>query len=173
MQLQWMVLLLDAEYLQTKSCKPLHFLSIFGKQGNERFFVCFVNCNFCNFYFDYLFIDRNRLSNQQKFQDILLITQDRKYQECVILRPTLFFQHITDRKGLFANYVRNIQKGTQKKICDVLRDLVPFVQFKKCRKYPWRSVTFSSLNFAKSNTPPQVFFTIFELYKWYRIAMEV
>ena len=26
--------------------------------------------------------------------------------------------------------------------CDVLRDLVPFVQFKKREKYPWRSVTF-------------------------------
>ena len=26
--------------------------------------------------------------------------------------------------------------------CDALRDLVPFVQFKKCEKHPWRSVTF-------------------------------
>ena len=26
---------------------------------------------------------------------------------------------------------------------DVLRDLVPFVQFKKREKHPWRSVTFS------------------------------
>ena len=26
--------------------------------------------------------------------------------------------------------------------CDVLRDLVPFVQFKKREKHPWRSVTF-------------------------------
>ena len=34
-------------------------------------------------------------------------------------------------------------------ICDALRDLVPFVQFKKREKYPWRSVTFST----KSNTP--------------------
>ena len=24
-----------------------------------------------------------------------------------------------------------------------MRDLVPFVQFKKCEKHPWRSVTFS------------------------------
>ena len=28
-------------------------------------------------------------------------------------------------------------------ICDALRDLVPFLQFKKREKYPWRSVTFS------------------------------
>ena len=27
-------------------------------------------------------------------------------------------------------------------MCDALRDLVPFVQFKKREKYPWRSVTF-------------------------------
>ena len=30
-------------------------------------------------------------------------------------------------------------------ICDVLRDLVPFVQFRKLEKHPWRSVTFSNL----------------------------
>ena len=29
--------------------------------------------------------------------------------------------------------------------CDVLRDLVPFVQFQKCGKHPWRSVTFSKV----------------------------
>ena len=29
-------------------------------------------------------------------------------------------------------------------ICGALRDLVPFVQFKKCEKYPWRSVNFST-----------------------------
>ena len=28
-------------------------------------------------------------------------------------------------------------------ICDVLRNLVPFVQFKNREKRPWRSVTFS------------------------------
>ena len=30
-------------------------------------------------------------------------------------------------------------------ICDVLRDLVPFVQFKKREKHQWRSVTFSKV----------------------------
>ena len=30
-------------------------------------------------------------------------------------------------------------------ICDALRDLVPFVQFKKSEKHPWRSVTFSKV----------------------------
>ena len=30
-------------------------------------------------------------------------------------------------------------------ICGALRDLVPFVQFKKRKKHPWRSVTFSKV----------------------------
>ena len=30
-------------------------------------------------------------------------------------------------------------------ICGVLRDLVPFVQFKKREKHPWRSVNFSKI----------------------------
>ena len=38
---------------------------------------------------------------------------------------------------------------------DALRDLLPFVQFKKCEKHPWRS------NFTKSNTPPWLFFDVF------------
>ena len=29
--------------------------------------------------------------------------------------------------------------------CGALRDLVPFVQFKKREKHPWRSVTFSKV----------------------------
>ena len=33
----------------------------------------------------------------------------------------------------------------QGKICDVLRILVPFIQFKKRGKRPWRSATFSKV----------------------------
>ena len=29
--------------------------------------------------------------------------------------------------------------------CDILRDLVPFAQFKKREKHPWRSVTFNKV----------------------------
>ena len=32
-----------------------------------------------------------------------------------------------------------------KLICDALRDLVPFVQFKKREKHPWRSASFSKV----------------------------
>ena len=31
------------------------------------------------------------------------------------------------------------------KKCGALRDLVSFVQFKKCEKHPWRSVNFSKV----------------------------
>ena len=51
-------------------------------------------------------------------------------------------------------------------LCDALRALVPFVQFKKRKKHSWRSVTFST----KSNTLPWVFFTFFKLHKRYQIA---
>ena len=33
----------------------------------------------------------------------------------------------------------------RKVICDALRDLVPFVQFKECEKHPWRSVNVSKV----------------------------
>ena len=43
-----------------------------------------------------------------------------------------------------------------------MRDLVPFVKFKKCGKHPWTSVALTC-NFAKSNTPPWVFLTFFKI----------
>ena len=48
-------------------------------------------------------------------------------------------------------------------ICDALRDLVPFLQFKNRKKHPGRSVTFSKVYFIKSKTSPWVFFTFFKL----------
>ena len=41
-----------------------------------------------------------------------------------------------------ANISKRICKTS---ICDALRDLVPFVLFKKREKYPWRSVTSSKV----------------------------
>ena len=49
-------------------------------------------------------------------------------------------------------------------ICDVLRDLVPFVQFKKSERHPSRSVTFKKV---------AGFSMFFELYKWYQIAQSI
>ena len=59
--------------------------------------------------------------------------------------------------------------------CGALHDLVPFVQFEKREKHPWRSATSIKVagNFTKSNTPPWVFFTFFKLYKWNQIAQNI
>ena len=66
-------------------------------------------------------------------------------------------------------------KRSSKTICDALRDLVPFVQFEKREKHPWRSVNFSkvaawSRSFTKISTARWVFFTFFKLCKCYQIA---
>ena len=45
------------------------------------------------------------------------------------------------------------------KICDVLCDLVSFVQFEK------REYTHGGVLLLESSTPPQVFFSFFKLYK--------
>ena len=49
-----------------------------------------------------------------------------------------------------------------------LRNFVPFVQYKKREKHPWRMLILvklqaSACNFTKINTPPWVFFTFFKL----------
>ena len=40
---------------------------------------------------------------------------------------------------------------------DALHDLVPFVQFKKREKHPWRNVTFSEVIRFTFYTPPWAF----------------
>ena len=57
--------------------------------------------------------------------------------------------------------------------CDVLHDLVPFVQSKKREKHLWRSVTFDTKSVTRSNTPPQVFFTFLKLHRWYQIKQNI
>ena len=53
---------------------------------------------------------------------------------------------------------------------DALRNLVPFMQFKKRVKHPWKSVTFSrSVTLVLKATLLQVF----KLYKWYKIAQYI
>ena len=55
-----------------------------------------------------------------------------------------------------------------------LSHLAPFVQFKESEKHRWRSITFvSKSNTFKNNTPPWVFFTLFELYRWHKIGQSV
>ena len=53
-------------------------------------------------------------------------------------------------------------------MCDALRDLVPFVQWKKREKKPKNTENCylwldEASNFTKSSTPPRLFFTFFKL----------
>ena len=50
-------------------------------------------------------------------------------------------------------------------LCDKLRTLVIFAQFKKREKTPMEQ--------CYSNTPQWVFFTLFKLYKYYQIAQRI
>ena len=56
-------------------------------------------------------------------------------------------------KALCEFNLRTVSKGLmhRKYICDASRDLLPFVQFKKREKHPWRSVIPATL--LESNTP--------------------
>ena len=56
-------------------------------------------------------------------------------------------------------------------ICDALRDLALFLQFRKNEKHLWRSVTFSKV--TKIITSPWVFLNFLKLYKWYKIVQRV
>ena len=60
-------------------------------------------------------------------------------------QQTLDLQHcLTNSFQIFTIAV--IQKFDEiSNICGALRDLVAFVQFKKRKKHPWRSVTFSKV----------------------------
>ena len=49
----------------------------------------------------------------------------------------------TPLEGCFC--IEAFHNPPHKSTCDVLRDLVPFVQFKKREKHPWRSVTLSKV----------------------------
>ena len=54
-----------------------------------------------------------------------------------LLRMESFHKESID---CFSSLSPSLEQGV---ICDVLRYLVPFLQFKKREKHPWRSVTFS------------------------------
>ena len=59
-------------------------------------------------------------------------------------------------------------------ICDALRDLVSFVQFKNRKNTDGGVALFVKLqakacNLTKSNTSPWVFFTFLKLFKWYKL----
>ena len=65
-------------------------------------------------------------------------------------------RYVTDTESYFENFfleIRGISAKTRRKlmsyICDALRNLVPYVQFKKREKHPWRSVPSKGKNHPK------------------------
>ena len=72
--------------------------------------------------------------------------------------PSCIFGLLTKTSGLFS----------VTRICDVLCDLLLFVQFKKSENHPWRSVTFRKLTL-----PHGCFSLSFKFYKWSQIVQSV
>ena len=52
-------------------------------------------------------------------------------------------------------------------------NLVPFVQFKKREKHPWRSITFSKITLLKLTLLHGCFFTFFKSYKWHQTVQSI
>ena len=94
--------------------------------------------------------------------------QFKRYtQKCIL--PQVVFLTLVSQFSKFVEWF---------KICDTLRNFLPFVQFKIREKHPWGSVLLVKLqakagNFTKSNFPPWLFFMLFKLCKWYQIARSV
>ena len=102
------------------------------------------------------------ICNQQFTVDKLLFEVDKG----TVTKLFEFFMSIRCAR-LNLNYALLLYQTSSKDIlriiCDDLRDLVTFAQFKNFEKHPWRSVTFRACNFTKSNTPPRVFFHVFSV----------
>ena len=70
--------------------------------------------------------------------NILGITLVDSVKNPVIGGPTLIFVNNTTKLSFARRKITRLHS-------DALRDLVPFVQFKKPEKHPWRSITFSKV----------------------------
>ena len=77
----------------------------------------------------------------------------------------------TPLEGCFC--IEAFHNPPHKSTCDVLRDLVPFVQFKNVKNTHGGVLLWVKLQATTSNTPPWMFFTFFKLYKWYQIAQGI
>ena len=95
------------------------------------------------------------------YVSMILNTYVKCYLACTVIlgSPSGKFGHIqalfkgilTHIQNLLYPWYVSITKHIQtlryihNTICDALRNLVPFVQFKKRKKHPWRSVNFSKV----------------------------
>ena len=95
---------------------------------------------------------------------VLLLDLNKNFR---ILFQFLFGNLCLLKKGYHEQLFTGILQNSHRKpvrtitISDTSRNLVPFIQFNKLEKHPWRSVTFSKVAY----TLPWVFFTFFKLCK--------
>ena len=83
---------------------------------------------------------------------VIFVKTDRKIHLCIInkslylnaLTGSLLSQAIVKHVGPNA-LITSLQFDLDFQICGRLRDLVPFVQFKKHEKQPWRNVNFGKV----------------------------
>ena len=61
------------------------------------------------------------------------------------LRQSLFFNKVAGLGLIYRLHLRYIFTFSHRNICDTMRDLVLFEQFKKREKHPWMSITFSKV----------------------------
>ena len=87
------------------------------------------------------------LHNVPKWSDSVLIRQNNGQRKPVFWHilsgmKKVIFSEILDICFTLIAAPSEISVAT---ICGALRDLVPFVQFKKCEKHLWRKVTFNEV----------------------------
>ena len=99
-------------------------------------------------------------------QSVDLLSKNIKHKHLPFMGKHLLFFHLLQVVSdlSFCGLIKILKltnhfifRISRKRICDVLRNLVPFVQFKKRGKHPWRMFSVGV-------------FTFFKLYKWYQIA---
>ena len=114
------------------------------------------------------------LENGIIFMDVICVSSLAEFfrkneKNCVVLK-------VGERLRMLLIYLRSFPSWN---ICDVLRDLVPFLyHLKNVKNIHGRvlllvKLQVSACNFTKRNAPPWVFSTFFEQCKWYHIAQSV
>ena len=79
-------------------------------------------------------------------QVLKTLAQMFSYKFCGFSKNTFFIEHLwTNALQYILQVFKTLKTLFFISICDALRDLVPFVQFKKRKKHPWRSVFLGKL----------------------------
>ena len=81
--------------------------------------------------------------------DWFLYDKDLRHERVKVKLVTLGFEHLLDTffksHDFFFVALPILFQFAQNNICCVLRDFIPFVQFNKREKHPWRSINFNKV----------------------------